>query len=68
MEKQKEPAGLKKSKKQHFRHLLNTCRKKITIVKREIQEIKKKFNYLTRRTSPQIKTWLYNKQKVARAA
>lgn len=30
---------------------------------REIQEIKKKYISLARRTSPQIKTWLHNKQK-----
>ncbi|XP_029662925.1 uncharacterized protein LOC115235345 isoform X2 [Formica exsecta] len=30
---------------------------------REIQEVKKKYISLARRTSPQIKTWLHNKQK-----
>lgn len=32
----------------------------------EIQEIKKKYKYLSRRTSPQIKTWLHNRQKILR--
>jgi len=30
---------------------------------REIQEMKKKYTLLAHRTSPQIKTWLHNKQK-----
>lgn len=30
---------------------------------REIQEVKKKYTALAQRTSPQIKTWLHNKQK-----
>ncbi|XP_050452408.1 uncharacterized protein LOC126852008 [Cataglyphis hispanica] len=30
---------------------------------REIQEVRKKYISLARRTSPQIKTWLHNKQK-----
>lgn len=30
---------------------------------KEIQLMKKKYTVLTRRTSPQIKTWLHNKQK-----
>lgn len=31
---------------------------------REIQAIKKKYTLLAKRTSPQIKTWLHNQQKV----
>lgn len=31
---------------------------------KEIQETKKKYRSLSNRTSPQIKTWLYNKQKM----
>lgn len=30
---------------------------------KEIQEVKKKYNSLVRRSSPQIKTWLHNQQK-----
>ncbi|KAM0736423.1 hypothetical protein ACS0PU_010384 [Formica fusca] len=33
---------------------------------KEIQEMKKKYTSLTNRTSPQIKTWLHNKQKALR--
>ncbi|XP_067210590.1 putative mediator of RNA polymerase II transcription subunit 29 [Linepithema humile] len=33
---------------------------------REIQEIKKKYKCLSHRTSPQIKTWIHNKQKTLR--
>ncbi|XP_067217011.1 homeobox protein 4-like isoform X1 [Linepithema humile] len=32
----------------------------------EIQEIKKKYKCLSHRTSPQIKTWIHNKQKTLR--
>lgn len=31
---------------------------------RAIQAIKKKYTLLAKRTSPQIKTWLHNQQKV----
>jgi len=31
-----------------------------------IQEVKKKYTVLLQRTSPQIKTWLHNKQKALR--
>jgi len=31
-----------------------------------IQEIKRKYTVLAQRTSPQIKTWLHNKQKTLR--
>ncbi|XP_039304119.1 uncharacterized protein LOC113005529 isoform X2 [Solenopsis invicta] len=33
---------------------------------KEIQEVKKKYTCLAQRTSPQIKTWLHNKQKALR--
>lgn len=33
---------------------------------REIQEKKKKYSCLFHRTSPQIKTWIHNKQKAVR--
>lgn len=33
---------------------------------KEIQEVKKKYNSLARRSSPQIKTWLHNQQKKQR--
>lgn len=66
MEKQRESAGLRKSKKQRFRHAKYMQEKKLPSLK-EIQEVKEKFNCLTRRTAPQIKTWLHNKQKAARA-
>lgn len=33
---------------------------------KEIQETKKKYTALAQRTSPQIKTWLHNKQKTLR--
>lgn len=33
---------------------------------KEIQEVKKKYSSLVRRTSPQIKTWLHNQQKKQR--
>lgn len=33
---------------------------------KEIQEVKKKYISLARRTSPQIKTWLHNKLKTLR--
>jgi len=33
---------------------------------KEIQETKKKYTSLAKRTSPQMKTWLHNKQKVLR--
>lgn len=33
---------------------------------REIQEVKKKYKCLSHRTSPQIKTWIHNKQKALR--
>lgn len=32
----------------------------------EIQSMKKQYKSLTRRTSPQIKTWLHNRQKSLR--
>jgi len=31
-----------------------------------IQEVKRKYTVLAQRTSPQIKTWLHNKQKALR--
>jgi len=31
-----------------------------------IQEVKRKYTALAQRTSPQIKTWLHNKQKALR--
>lgn len=34
---------------------------------REIQEIKRKYKCLSHRTSPQIKTWIHNKQKTLHA-
>lgn len=30
---------------------------------KQIQEVKKKHTFLSKHTSPQIKTWLYNQQK-----
>lgn len=33
---------------------------------REIQEVKKQYTSLAQRTSPQIKTWIHNKQKAFR--
>lgn len=33
---------------------------------KEIQHVKKKYSSLMNRTSPQIKTWIYNTQKILR--